>query len=361
MAPPLTFHTRTAEHRKLEQDFGQYSLTRVMQALSNDEPLSGFEHEVQAAFGGGQAPGYRYGANITVPWGVLGAGRRDLNVAVPSAGGSLVGLSMGPAADVLRPYNVAARSGMTVLSGLKDAVEIPAVLDEVEFQWLLDEGSTGPSLTPVTGVTTLRPHTACGLMTYPLRLVRNAPLGLIEQFVRRRLLLAAGQLIDTAMLQGGSNRGTPTADDMGEPLGLVNTTGVVRCVGTVAGNSLLSTGINPAMTAVLSRSGSDDGAAWIIGPMMRQLLLPNYASEPGVIDSAGRLQGRPVHCTSAMAANAAAYGDWSTAILALFGNGIDVAIDPFSGFKNNIVTMRCMVTMDVAFPNPAAFAIATIG
>lgn len=339
-------------------DLGRYSLARTMQALSNGEPLSGLEAEVQEVFGGDHTPGYRFGCNATLPWGVLAGGQRDLNVATPSAGGNLVGWNVGPAADVLRPYNVATRAGMTVLSELKGDVGIPSVLDEIEFQWLIDESSTGPSLTPTTGLATLRPHTASGLISYPGRLVRGAAPGLIEQFVRRRLMLAVGQLIDTVVLQGGSNRGTTTVDDMGEPLGLVNTAGVMNYSGVVATGRVLVDAINPAMTYVVNKSGSDDGASWILGPTMRQQLLPNYSSEPGAIDSAGRLQGKASHCTSGMAANAGAYGDWRNAVLGLFGPGVDVSIDPFTGFKSDTITMRCMVTMDFAVPNPAAFAIA---
>ena len=35
-------------------------------------------------------------------------------------------------------------------------------------------------------------------------------------------------------------------------------------------------------------------------------------------------------------------------------------LNPFTGFKNDTVTMRCMVPMDVAFPNPSAFTVFTL-
>lgn len=338
-------------------DLGRYSLARTMQALSNGEPLSGLEAEVQEVFGGDHTPGYRFGCNATLPWGVLAAGQRDLNVATPSAGGNLVGWNVGPAADVLRPYSVATRAGMTVLSELKGDVGIPSVLDEIEFQWLIDESSTGPSLTPTTGLATLRPHTASGLISYPGRLVRGAAPGLIEQFVRRRLMLAVGQLIDTVVLQGGSNRGTTTVDDMGEPLGLCNTPGVMSYSGDTSAGLFLVDAVRPAMTYAAYKLGSDDGASWIGGPSVRSILLTHW-EENFSVDGAGRLYNKPFHCTSGMAGNALAYGDWRNAVLGLFGPGIDIAIDPFTGFKSDTITMRCMVTMDVAFPNPAAFAIA---
>ncbi len=356
---PLSFQTRTADQRRAEQTFHNYSLSKVLRHAMSGERLDGFEAEVEKQFGGSVGTQSRHGPTITVPWGVL-AGQRDLNIASPTAGGYLVGSSMGPAADVLRPYNVATRAGMSVLSGLRTDIFIPGVLDEVQFGWMLDETSPGPSLTPATGLVQMRPHVACGVITYHGRLVRGMPPGMLDLFVRRRLLQAAGALIDRVVLDGRSNRGTATADDMAEPLGLCNITGVQRFSAAGVAANLLSAAVNPSMAAVANRAGSDEGSSFVLSPGMRALLLPTSPTERGAIDSTGRLQSKATHCTAGMAAITGAYGEWSNAVLGLWGDGIEIAIDPFTGFKNDTVTMRCMVAMDVAFNNPAAFSVFTL-
>ncbi len=351
------FATRTAQERATERDFSKYSLSKLVRALANDEFVDGFEAEVEARFGGGVGTGQLFGRTHTLPWGLLG---RDLTTSVPTAGGHLVGYSVGPAADVLRPYNVAARAGMTIFSGLKGDLAIPSVLDEVEFQWMTTESSPGPNLTPGTGLAFMTPHSACGLISFPGRLLRMAPPAVFDQFIRRRLLQAAGQLIDRVVLAGRSNwDGSALADNSAEPLGLCNISDVAQFTGDISSSTVLSAGINPAMTYVASRCGSDEAASFILSPFVRQQLLSNYPAEPGALRD-NLLQGRPTHCTSAMVSTKAAYGDWSSATLALFGEGIELAVDPFTGFAADRITMRCWVTMDVAFPSPASFAVVTI-
>jgi hypothetical protein len=355
---PMPYGKRTPHEAQFDARMHEYSVSKVLRHLATgDHQMDGFEADVERAFGNSAGTAGRFGKTVTIPWGALGApGRRDLNTATLAAGGSLVGYTVGPAADVLRPYNVATRAGMTVLSGLKGATFIPGVLEEIQFGWLVDEQSTGPNLTPTLGLAQMRPHVACGVVTVPGQLLRLASPTVVDAFVRRRLALAAGQLIDRVVLDGRSNGGTPTADDMAEPLGLCNTAGVLAF--NASEGRELGDGINPAMTAVLARAGSDDGASFILGSVLRQLLLPNFPNEQGAM-AAGALQGKPAHCTSGMRSNAGAYGDWGNAVLALFGEGIEIAVDPFTGFRNDLVTLRCMVTMDVAFPNPGAFAVVT--
>ena len=350
------FETRSAKARLTEHRFVEHSMAKLLRQLANDETPDGVEGEVETHFGGGIGTGNLFGRTFTLPWNLLG---RDLSTNVPSAGGALVGYTVGPAADVLRPYNMAARAGMTIFSGLRGDLAIPSVLDEVEFTWLT-EGGSGPSLTPGTGLAMMTPHSACGLISFPGRLLRLQPPAVFDVWIRRRLLQAAGQLIDRVVLNGRSNSdGSALADNSAEPLGLCNISDVAQFTGDISSGTVLSSGINPAMTCVASRAGTDEGASFIMSPGVRQQLLPNYPNEPGALRD-NLLQGRATHCTSAMPATKIAYGDWGNAALALFGEGVELAVDPFTNFKNDVITMRCWVTMDVAFNSPASFAVATV-
>jgi hypothetical protein len=356
MNPTGQFLTRSAAGPHLEAQLSRYSLTKVIRHLLNDEPLDGFEAEVEKEFGGSKATAHSVGRTITVPWTALAPSRRDLTAASPLNGGALVGMNVGPAADVLRPYSVAARCGVNMLSGAIGDVLVPGTADEVTFAWLSTEGSEGPNLTPATTGAQMRAKLAAGLVSYSGRLMRSAGNKMLEGFVRRRLLQSAGQLMDRAFLSGGSGGAGAAGNEAAGPLGLHATPGVQRY--TVANTAdLLSQGINPAMTHVATRSGSDDAAAFVASPTLRELLLPTQANAASALASDGLLQGRALHCTSAMVPNCGAYGDWRNAFVALFGDGIELQIDPFTGFKSDLLTMRCIVAMDVAFPNPNSFAV----
>lgn len=355
MHPP-SFHTRSADQRRLEQVFHHYSLAKVLRHMLAGEPLDGFEADVESQFGGSAGTGNRQGSTITVPWGVLGA-RRDLNIASPLAGGYLVGNTMGPAGDVLRPYSVAARTGMTVLSGLRSDVYVPSFSEGLEFAWLTDETSAGPSLTPPTSIVQMRPHIACGVVTASDRLIRGVAPGVLDLMLGRFLRINAAALIDRVVLDGRSNRGTPVADDMAEPLGLCNTPGVVQYTGDISASTVLRDGFNAAMTAVASRAGSDEACSFIVHPVVRKYLLTGTDGYPPVLDPAGRLNGKALHVTSGMRADSGAYGEWSSAVLGLWGEGVEIALDPYSNFKTGAVSFRIMLALDCAFPNPGAFAV----
>lgn len=364
MIPIGQFVTRSQSGQRLERQLSGYSLTKVIRHMQNDEPLDGLEAEVEKEFGGSKGTAHVMGRTITVPWAVLSptpwdphsAARRDLNVANPTGGGALVGMSVGPAADVLRPYSVAARCGTNVLSGAIGDVLIPGTTDEITFNWLSTELDPGPNLTPATTAAQMRAKLAAGLVTYSGRLMRSAGNKMLESFVRRRLLQAAGQLMDRALLSGGSGGAGAAGNEAAGPLGLHATQGVQRY--SVANTTdLLTLAVNPAMTHVATKAGSDDGAAFVASPTLRELLLPTQANAANAMASDGLLQGRALHCTSAMVPNCGAYGDWRNAFVALFGEGIELQIDPFTGFKSDLLTMRCIVAMDVAFPNPSSFAV----
>jgi hypothetical protein len=354
MNPQGQFVTRSAAARRIESELARYSISKVIRHLQNRQPLDGFEAEVEKELGGSQGTANAFGATVTVPWGALAASQRGLVTTNPSAGGSLVGVSVGPAADVLRPHSVAVRSGWNVLSDLASGALIPSVEEEVNFTWLNAESAAGKNSTPEVGLAQLTPKSASGLISYSGKLLRVGGAKMVDAFVKRRLLQAAGRVIDWAALSGRTGRLDAPENENAGPLGLCATPGVM----TESTNNpdQVQSKLSRAMTFVANKIGSDDMASFIVAPMFREYVMPAPFRNGSDMDG-GKLFGRVVHCSSGMSPLVGAYGDWSNAILALFGAGIELQIDPFTGFKNDIVTMRCIVSMDVAFPNPGAFAL----
>jgi hypothetical protein len=52
-------------------------------------------------------------------------------------------------------------------------------------------------------------------------------------------------------------------------------------------------------------------------------------------------------------------GDWSQLLLAQWGAGPVLEVDPYTSFKTGVVAMRVMFSVDVGVRSPAAFSVAT--
>lgn len=350
------FETRS---RLADMDLSAYSASKVVRCLAEGQKLDGFEAEVEQQLGGSRGTGQVLGPTVTIPWAIYkGAMRasRAMTAGSPGAGGTLTaGIDVGPAADVLRPYSVAARTGMTVLSGLVRDVHVPVNDEEVNFAWM-DQELEAPTFdeVPPMGLQGLRPHIGVGLLKFSDMLVRQNQAQVFELFARRRLLLAAGAAVDRMVLQGRSD------GDMAQPLGLSSADVPVFEWGDPwdATRLMMSHGVGPIMDYVIYHGGSDDQAAFVLSPLMRSFFLPVIGSGGGADVETKILYGHRAHTTSAMAGTDMAYGNWWAATLAMWGEGFEIAVDPYTGFKQNQIAMRCFIAMDVAFPQRGALAIA---
>lgn len=339
--------------RRIAAAMGDFSIQRAITRLMSGEKLDGIEADVTAAFMSRAA--WNRGANLVLPWAVLaGVSERALSVATPSAGGALAAAVAARNAPVaLKPYSFAARAGMQIEAGLTtQTTGLLSIAEDIAFHWMASGyDDTTPDDTPAIGVTWAKPHTAVGLVKFSDLLVRLTG-GTVEPMLRRTFLASAGRLIDRMVLRGRET-------DLAEPLGLLTTGGVQRLTASLAAGDDIAQ-VNEAMRLTCTRLGDDDGAAFVMGPTARKRLLPKDAADRGAMRD-GRLQGRSTHTTTAMADSALVYGKWDTSTLALYGPGIEIAVDPFTGFKTNTIAMRAIVTMDVAHGPLDSFTVVSFG
>jgi HK97 family phage major capsid protein len=336
------------------QHLPPFSLSRMLKARLDNSPLDGLEREITTEAESLKGSGGQFANTVCIPWGALLPQERRLTSHVPTSGGNLIGTSVGAAVDTLRPYSIAIQAGFDVRSGLIQNLSIPSGRTDEDRNgtWMSAETPSIAKHTPRTGLSTLTPHTWGQIIDYSGLFARQGAFA--DEFIRTRLLRAAGQAIDNAVL--GNITAQPTS---GRPRGLMQAEGVARYA--VTSGALWSEGCKPAQTYVAMRGGSDTAAAWIAGPVMRAALLSIHAdAAAGAVWQDDVVAGRRAHCTSAMQSDAIAYGDFTTAILGLFGGGLELEIDAYTGFRTNVVSMRALVTLDVAFPDPTAYAVASM-
>jgi hypothetical protein len=68
-----------------------------------------------------------------------------------------------------------------------------------------------------------------------------------------------------------------------------------------------------------------------------------------------QIAGKPAAVSTDVPAATLFVGDWSKCLVALWGAGLEVQVDPFTSFVSGAVQVRVVMHADVAFTKPAAF------
>jgi HK97 family phage major capsid protein len=321
-----------------------FSLGRLLLGMASGGPIRGREEEVteSAALLLGQhlEPQRRWVPFEAVPV------TRAMGTTPGAKGGYLIGVSTLDTADVLRPWSVVASAGATLLTGLADSIVIPRTTTAVTASWI-GENAAAPSETPPTlGNVSLVPKTALALVKFSMQLLRQG--AAVEAFIRGQLLAAVGELLDTAFFAGTG--GT-------QPLGLLSTTGI----NTVSGGALAHAGILSMRRKVLDAGGREANLAWVGTPAVQELIGARERAAGGgrfLWDDDGIL-GKPANATKNAPASALTVGDFGQSTVGIFGPGVRIDVDPSQDFNSGGLVARVLLICDVAFPQPAAFTVAS--
>jgi HK97 family phage major capsid protein len=173
-----------------------------------------------------------------------------------------------------------------------------------------------------------------------------------DQYVARELLRSTGELVDQAVLGGSGASGQPT--------GVLNTVGVQTQSGTTLGWA----GVTNMKEQAFTNNASSDGTfSFISTPAVRELLenRERVATAGRFVWEDDRVASAPAFATTAMPAASMAAASWSDVVLALWGDDIQVEVNPTdpTDFKTGVIQARVIVAADVAVQHPAAACIST--
>lgn len=349
-------HTRASIARELAAYYAElagtddkpaprFSIARVLECMSHPTGLrDGYERELCSATAHSAGEAFDQ-HRVLIPFGALMT--RDLTAGTANAGGYLVGTAVGEPFDVLRPWSVVARAGITVLPNLRENFGIPRVGTASTAGWLSGEAVAATASQPVVGQAALTPKHAATTLNFSRQWRLQAEAG--EILLRQQLLGAVGELVDVAVL-AGSGVG-------GQLLGLVNTANI----GTQAGTSLAHAGILAMRKTVLNAGGEEERLRWVGTPAVQELLGARERAAGGgrFLWDDGAILGGPAAATKNAPAATLICGDFSQAVFGLWGAAVRVEINPYQDFKAGIMAARVILACDVAFPQPAAFCVAT--
>lgn len=323
----------------------RFSLGRAINAMASERGLSdGYEHEICSS--AAMIAGRRHDPHrVVFPWSAFS--RRDLTVASAAGGGYLVSPDKQRPVDILRSWSVVARAGATVLDGLVGNPSIPRVITAAAASWTPTEATSVSQSEPTIGEAVATPKAAAGYLRFSRLLSLQADS--FDAFIEQQLLEAVGALIDQAVIAG-----TGTS---GQPLGIVNTSGI----GSQAGGALAHAGTKTMRKQILDAGATEDRIAWVGATNVQDLLggRQRFTGSDRAIWDDGRILDRPAAATKHVPAGTLIGGDWSRAILCLWGPGFVVEIDPYTYFTTAKLAARCIVHCDVVLAPAAAFSVAS--
>lgn len=357
-----------AEIGMTKKEIQRYSIVRAIRAASEakDDPRAwdraGLEREAS------DAVAQRFGRNprsFFLPNDVvMGSGeRRDLTVGTPTAGGYFVEtaypLSM---IELLRNKMILAQAGVAMLTGLVGDVAVPKHTAAGTGYWLAESGAPTESAQTI-GQVALTPHTFGAYSDISHKLLIQSSID-VENFVRDDLARVIALGIDYAGLHGDDSA------DVNQPDGVASTSGIGSVVGGTNGAAP-----DWADLVNLEKEVAIDNAevdmmkyvtnAAVRGKLKQTMRTATYGEIP-IWGDDNALNGHPALVSNQVSstltkgtssvASAIFYGNWAELVMGMWGEGIDILVDPYSLSTQRAIRVIAFQDVDFAVRHAQSFA-----
>jgi HK97 family phage major capsid protein len=329
----------------------QPSFVRIVDCLKSGRPVDGYDGERLEEFA--RLRGIDFDPFAPrMPWTDLAVRATPLTVGSSAGGGFLVdgGLTAPGLIDIFRPFSPLIASGVTVYDGLTQNAIFPRVTGDVTGGWLIAETNSASESPPLLGQIAATPKTWAATCRWSRQLELQAPN--LENFLRQIFARAAIMAIDTAALNG--------PDQLGQPLGLLNTAGI----GTQSGTSYSHANSWTTRTSLATANVNDTAVSWLGTPAVRGILAARErgAGDEYIWNASDQVTGRNAQVSTIVPAGTLIAGDFSSLTYAFFGDGFQLDSTPFNSaadFAAGISAMRIMVSVDTFLQHPSAFVAIT--
>ncbi len=345
-----------------DREAREFSICRGILALSqNNRSLAPFEFEVSDAM----AKRLRKPSQgFFVPHDVL---KRDLTKGSFAGGGATVSTELlaGSFIDMLRNASLVRLLGATVLPGLVGDIAIPRQTGGATAYWVGENGAPTESQ-QTFGQVAMTPKTV-GAFTDISRklLIQSTPSA--EELVRRDLALLLGTELDRVCIEGQGAAG--------EPLGIINTTGIGSVAGGTNGAAPTWAHIVNLESTVANLNAAVGNLGYLTNSLVRGKLKQTFVNAtygenpiwmPGQ-DGFGSLNGYKAGATKNVPSDltkgtasgicsAIIFGNWADLIIGEWGGGIDVLVDPYTGGTAGTVRVRVLQDIDIVLRHVESFA-----
>jgi HK97 family phage major capsid protein len=325
----------------------RYSFMNVVRALAGERVDIGFERECSDAVSkklGRSARGF------FVPFDVQHA--RDLQIASPGTGSNVVATNLmsGSFIEALRAKMALQALGVPVMSGLVGDIAIPKGTTATGY-WV-DETTAPTESVPVLSQVTGTPRAVGGLVHISRKLLKQSSVD-VESFVRNEIAIALATKIDQAAFNGAGTN---------EPVGLL--TGPISTDVSMTAGSATYADIASMLSTVEGKNVGLDSVKWAVTSEVFWKLATTATSSNGprfIADyDTGKILGRDAVVSSNVTANYGFVADWTQMMLLMWGNGLDLTVDPYSASTTGLLKVVGFMDVDVIVRQADAFAHADI-
>ncbi len=342
-----------------QKELREYSLLRAIRAAVNrDWSKAGLEAEASRAVAEklGREP-----RGFFVPYDVLvGAEARGIIKGTATQGGYLVGQEPITFIEMLRAKLVLRRAGARMLTGLRGDLPLTRLLGGATAQWVAENAEATESNYNFDQVV-LSPKTVSATTSISRKMLNQASED-VEALVREDIATVIALAIDRAALHGSGV--AP------EPRGLaVHPQVNVVAIGPDGGPPTWQH-IVEMETAIAQANADVDRMAYITNPKVRGYLktTPKVSGqavfiwgEDNTVNGYRGLVTTQVRSdlTKGVGTNLSAifFGNWADLIIAVWGNGLDILVDPYSQGRSGQLLVTGFMDVDVEPRHGESFSV----
>jgi len=345
----------------------QYSLVRALNTLADGKTLDGLEREAsdalatkikRSAKGFFIAPDAMRAAFIgSLPEELAGMlarygvspYHRDLGTANSTKGGFTVGTDVlaGSMIELLRNRPLLAQMGVRSLTGLTGNVAIPKQSGGATAYWLADDGTSVTKSDQAFGQAALVPHKLAADTAYSKELLIQSSID-VEAFVREDLMTVLAIEKDRAGING--------LGAAGEPLGILNTTGLSTAV--TFGAAATWAKVLEFETNISGNNADVAGMGYLTTPAVRGKWkgITKVANTAEFLWANDMVNGYKTGVTKQVPSDKVIFANF---LDALFGDwaGIDVVVDPYSLKKSGQIEVTIQLLTDFVLRHPVSFCV----
>lgn len=258
--------------------------------------------------------------------------------------------------DLLRNRSVIMRLGARQLSGLVGNVNVPKQTGAATAFWTTSETNQITENEQTFGQMSLTPKTV-GAYTEISRLLLLQSSPDVEGIVNADLAAVTALALDTGGLNGSGVSG--------QPLGILNTTGVGTAANmtTIAYLGQLNFQVAVANANVVPVAGAYATTPTVAALLMQRTRFANTATplwDGNLWDANGALQcaGFPGMSSKQIPTGSMIFGDWNSLVVAEWGV-LEIEVNPYANFQAGIIGIRALMTCDIGLRYPGAFCVGT--
>jgi HK97 family phage major capsid protein len=259
--------------------------------------------------------------------------------------------------DRLRNATRVRALGATVLAGLSGNVTIPRRTQSVTAAWVAENTAIPPSDQAFDAVT-LTPKHAGALTDYSRNMLMQASPD-IEALTRNDMARTLAEALDGAAI-AGSGSGA-------QPRGILNQPGIGTVSMGANGGALTYAAVADLVGQVDDANADGSGTGFLMSSRVRRaaVKLTTTQGEPLGLDVV--FQGKPMAVSNLVPGtgtkgtgsnlSSLVYGAWSDLMIGLWSE-LDILVNPYAAgsYEKGNVSIRAMMTCDVAVRHPASFA-----